>query len=61
MYSINFSAIEKRFPLSLHYNGNNSYLFVNGKEIIKSKAKNSEIVKDSERLYLFKKHFKRRI
>ena len=60
MYSINFSAIEKRFPLNLHYNGNNSYLFVNGKEIIKSKAKNSEIVKDSERFYLFKKHFKRR-
>ena len=30
--------------LSLHYNGANSYLFVNGTEIYKSKAKDSEIV-----------------
>ena len=30
--------------MSLHYNGVNSYLFVNGKEIHKFKAKNSEIV-----------------
>ena len=29
--------------LSLHYNGANSHLFVNGTEIIKFKAKNSEI------------------
>ena len=33
----------KKFCLSLHYNGANSYLFVNGVEIIKSKAKDSEI------------------
>ena len=44
MYSINFSATKKRFCLSLHYNGDNSYLFVNGKDIIKFKAKDSEIV-----------------
>ena len=30
--------------MSLHYNGANSYLFVNGTEIYKFKAKNSEIV-----------------
>ena len=30
--------------MSLHYNGTNSYLFVNGKEIIKFKAKDSNIV-----------------
>ena len=30
--------------LSLHYNGANSYLFVNGTEIIKFKAKDSEIL-----------------
>ena len=30
MYSINFSLTKKRFCLSLHYNGANSYLFVNG-------------------------------
>ena len=28
----------------MHYNGANSYLFVNGKEIHKFKAKNSEII-----------------
>ena len=32
-----------KFCLSLHYNGTNSYLFVNGTEIIKFKAKDSEI------------------
>ena len=30
--------------MSLHYNGTNSYLFVNGTEIYKFKAKDSEIV-----------------
>ena len=30
--------------MSLHYNGANSYLFVNGTEIHKFKAKDSEIV-----------------
>ena len=44
MYSIKFSAIRARFSLSLQYNGDNSYLFVNGKEMIKFKAKDSEIV-----------------
>ena len=44
MYSINFMLKRKRFCLSLHYNGSNSYLFVNGIEIIKFKAKDSEIV-----------------
>ena len=44
MYSINFTENIKRFCLSLHYNGANSYLFVNGTEIHKFKAKNSEIV-----------------
>ena len=44
MYSINFTVIRKKFCLSLHYNGANSYLFVNGIEIYKFKAKDSEIV-----------------
>ena len=43
MYSINFTVTKKKFCLSLHYNGANSYLFVNGTEIIKFKAKDSEI------------------
>ena len=44
MYSINFTVIKKTFCLSLHYNGANSYLFVNGTEICKFKAKDSAIV-----------------
>ena len=44
MYPINFTVTKKNFCLSLHYNGGNSYLFVNGTEIIKFKAKDSEIV-----------------
>ena len=39
MYSISFTLTKKRFCLSLHYNGANSYLFVNGTEIYKFKAK----------------------
>ena len=35
MYLINFTENKKNFCLSLHYNGVNSYLFVNGTEIIK--------------------------
>ena len=44
MYSVNFTLTKKRFCLCLHYNGSNSYLFVNGTEIIKVKEKDSEIV-----------------
>ena len=44
MYSINFTVTSKKFCLSLHYNGANSYLFVNGTEIYKFKAKDSEIL-----------------
>ena len=44
MYSINFIANNKKFCLSLHYDEANSHLFVNGTEIYKFKAKNSEIV-----------------
>ena len=44
MYSLNFTVTNKMFCLYLHYNGANSYLFVNGTEIYKFKAKDSEIV-----------------
>ena len=44
MYSINFIEHNKKFCLTLHYNRPNSYLFVNGTEIIKFKAKDSETV-----------------
>ena len=46
-YSINFAENNKKYCLSLYNNGANSYLFVNGTEIIKFKAKYSDIVADS--------------
>ena len=53
MYPINFTVTTKKFCLSLHYNGANSYLFVNGTEIYKFKAKDSETV--ASPLCLFQK------
>ena len=44
IYSTNFTVTKKKFCLSLHYNGENSYLFVNAIEIIKFEAKDSEIL-----------------
>ena len=44
MYSTNFTVANKKFFLNLHYNGDSSCLFVNGKEIINFKAKDSETV-----------------
>ena len=43
LYSINLTKKNREFCLSLHYNGANKYLFVNGTKIIKFKAKDSEI------------------
>ena len=45
MYKPNFTVDNKICCLSLHYNSDNSYLFVNGKEVTKFKAKNSELIK----------------
>ena len=47
MYSINFTVTKKKICLSLHYDGGNSYLFVNGTQIIKFTAKDSAIVASS--------------
>ena len=44
MYLINFAVTRRKFCLSLHYNGANSYLFFNGEEIVKFKAKYSPIL-----------------
>ena len=44
MYSIYFTVKKRNFCLSLHYNGANSYLFVNDTKIIRFKAKDSNIV-----------------
>ena len=45
MYSPNLTVDNKKICLSLHYNGDNCYLFVNGKQVINFKAKNSELIK----------------
>ena len=37
MYSVHFTATKKKFCLGLHYNGANSYLFVN--KLLNSKQK----------------------
>ena len=44
IYSINFTVRRYKFGLSLHYNGANTYLFVDGKKIHKFKPKEYEIV-----------------
>ena len=40
---INFNKAKAKFCLSLHYHADNSYLFVNRKEIFKFKADNGNI------------------
>ena len=57
MYSINFTEHNKSFCLSLHYSVADSYLFVNGTESHKFKAKDSEIL--SSNSIIFSQHFKR--
>ena len=42
--SINLTLDKKKFCFSLHYNGENSYFFVNVTEIYKFKAKASKIL-----------------
>ena len=44
MNSTNFTVTNKKFCLSLNYNGANSYLLVNRAETYKVKAKYSEIL-----------------
>ena len=39
----NCTIINQKFVLSLHYNGDNSYLFINGIQQYKFKTKDSEI------------------
>ena len=42
-YPLNFTQSGKRFALRLHYEGSNSFLFVNVTKVYHFKAKNSEI------------------
>ena len=48
MFYRNFTELGKKFILSLHYNGDNSYLFVNGREEFKfKKTKTDQLVKEN--------------
>ena len=42
----NFTDRGKTFVLSLHYNGDDSYLFVNGRQELKFKCKTDQLVKE---------------
>ena len=44
MYAPNFTASGKKVCLNLHYNGDNTDLFVNNKQIVRFKAADSEII-----------------
>ena len=55
-YSINFSKSNRKFCLSLHYNGSSSFLFINAKKIYQSKEKYSKIRKT---FLVFMKYFRR--
>ena len=45
-YYRNFTDPGKKFELSLHYNGDDSYLFVNGRQELRFKAKTDQLVKE---------------
>ena len=45
-YFRNFTAPDVKFVLSLHYNGDDSYLFVNGRQELKFKCKTDQLVKE---------------
>ena len=46
MYYRNFTDPGRKFVLSLHSNGNNSYLYVNGNQELKLKAKTDQLIKE---------------
>ena len=45
-YWSNFTDPGKKFIISLHYNGDESYFFVNGRQELKFKAKTDQLVKE---------------
>ena len=50
LFHNNFTELEEKFVLSLHYNGDNSYLFANGRQELKFKAKDDQMI--DEKLYI---------
>ena len=53
-YWRNFIDPGKKFVLSLHYNGGDSYLFVNGRQELKFKAKDDQIIYEKREI-MFRK------
>ena len=49
-YWRNFTDPGKKFVLSLQCNGDNSYLFVNGRQQLKLKAKDDQVINEKIRL-----------
>ena len=45
-YFRNFTEPDVKFVLSLHYDGDDSYLFVNGRQELKFKCKTDQLVKE---------------
>ena len=46
LFHNNFTKFGVKFVLSLHYNGDNSYLFANGRQELKFKAKDDQIINE---------------
>ena len=46
LFHNNFTEFGLNFVLSLYYNGDNSYLFANGRQELKYKAKNDQIINE---------------
>ena len=46
LFHNNFTEFGVKFVLSLHYNGDNSYLFANGREELKFKAKDDQLINE---------------
>ena len=46
LFHNNFTEFGVKFVVSLHYNGDNSYLFANGRQELKFKAKDDQIINE---------------
>ena len=46
LFHNNFTELVVKFVLSLHYNGDNSYLFANDRQELKFKAKDDQIINE---------------
>ena len=46
LFHYNFTEFALKVILSLHYNGDNSYLFANGRQELKFKAKDDKIINE---------------